>query len=105
LRQVQSRSSLCPQSTPNRRAAFAAAIRAHGCEPILKTAIELGIATSLEIVTSNDQSEVRAVLPGRPRQSRISTRSRSPAMPRVSNISAFGCRVLMALSPDGSTLA
>jgi hypothetical protein len=40
-----------------------------GCEPIFKTAIELGIATSLELVKSNDQSELRASFPERPKAS------------------------------------
>jgi hypothetical protein len=42
-----------------------------GCEPIRKTAIELGIAISVEIVTCSDQSEVRALLPERPKASSL----------------------------------
>jgi hypothetical protein len=38
-----------------------------GCEPIHRTAVDLGIVTSLMIVKSNDQSEVRAALPGQPK--------------------------------------
>ena len=33
-----------------------------GCEPIAKDAMDLGIATSLEIISSNDQAELRASL-------------------------------------------
>src|SRR5437899_10510173 len=45
------------------------ALSARGCEAILKTAIELGVATSRETVKSNDQSEVRALLSARPKTS------------------------------------
>jgi hypothetical protein len=38
-----------------------------GCEPIHRTALELGIVTSLVILKSNDQSEVRAALAERPK--------------------------------------
>jgi len=38
------------------------AASALGCEPIRKTALDLGIVTSLEIVKSNDQETVRATL-------------------------------------------
>jgi hypothetical protein len=38
-----------------------------GCEPIAKTALELGIVTSLEIVKSNDQAAVRAMIGERPK--------------------------------------
>jgi hypothetical protein len=37
-----------------------------GCEPIHKTALDLGIVTSLAIVKSEDQAEIRALLPKRP---------------------------------------
>jgi hypothetical protein len=36
------------------------------CEPIWRTALELGIVTSLEIVQSTDQAALRAALPARP---------------------------------------
>ena len=36
------------------------------CEPIRRTALELGIVTSLEIVQSTDQAALRAALPARP---------------------------------------
>jgi hypothetical protein len=37
-----------------------------GCEPIHKTALDLGVVTSLEIMKSTDQAEIRAMLPKRP---------------------------------------
>src|SRR4051794_38534166 len=37
-----------------------------GCEAISKTAFDLGVITSLEILQSNDQAEVRATIPVRP---------------------------------------
>jgi hypothetical protein len=40
-----------------------------GCEPIRKSALDLGIITSLAIVKSNDQAEVRAMLGERPKAS------------------------------------
>lgn len=40
-----------------------------GCEPIRKNALDLGIVTSLTIVKSNDQAEVRAMLGERPKAS------------------------------------
>jgi hypothetical protein len=40
-----------------------------GCEPIHKSALDLGIVTSLVIVKSNDQAEVRAMLGERPKAS------------------------------------
>jgi len=40
-----------------------------GCEPIRKTALDLGVVTSLEIIKSNDQAEVRAMLGERPKAS------------------------------------
>jgi len=40
-----------------------------GCESIHKTALDLGIVTSLAILKSNDQSDVRVVLPERPKAS------------------------------------
>ncbi|HEY6257608.1 MAG TPA: hypothetical protein VIY51_17630, partial [Xanthobacteraceae bacterium] len=40
-----------------------------GCEPIHKSALDLGIVTSLAIVRSNDQAEVRAMLGERPKAS------------------------------------
>jgi hypothetical protein len=36
-----------------------------GCEPIHKTALDLGIVTSLEVQKSNDQAEIRRTIPGR----------------------------------------
>ena len=38
-----------------------------GCEPIHKTALDLGVVTSLEIVRSDDQGEIQARLPKRPK--------------------------------------
>jgi hypothetical protein len=40
-----------------------------GCEPIRKNALDLGIVTSLAIVKSNDQAEMRAMLGERPKAS------------------------------------
>jgi hypothetical protein len=37
-----------------------------GCEAIPKTAFDLGVVTSLEILQSNDQVEMRAAIPARP---------------------------------------
>jgi hypothetical protein len=36
-----------------------------GCEPIHKTALDLGIVTSLQVQKSNDQDEIRRTIPGR----------------------------------------
>jgi hypothetical protein len=36
-----------------------------GCEPIGKTALDLGVLTSLKIVHSADQEEIRATVGGR----------------------------------------
>jgi len=44
-----------------------------GCEPIAKTALDLGIVTSLDIAKSNDQTEVRAKLPRLPKPSGYAT--------------------------------
>jgi hypothetical protein len=41
----------------------------NGCEPIFKTALDLGIVTSLNVVKSEDQVDVRALLPDRPKAS------------------------------------
>lgn len=41
----------------------------NGCEPIFKTALDLGIVTSLDIVKSEDQVDVRALLPNPPKAS------------------------------------
>jgi len=41
----------------------------NGCEPIFKTALDLGIVTSLDIVKSADQVDVRVLLPDRPKAS------------------------------------
>jgi len=91
---------MCQGSEPMARSAL-------GCEPILKTAIELGIATSLEIVTSNDQSEVRALLPERPKASGFATIEDIDKVPLTSDAGrqeyrrflAAGCRVRWRCRP------
>jgi len=40
-----------------------------GCEPIRKTALELGIVTSLQVQRSNDQAEIKLTIPARPKSS------------------------------------
>jgi hypothetical protein len=40
-----------------------------GCEPIARTAVDLGIVTSLDLVHSNDQATVRAAVPLKPAKS------------------------------------
>jgi hypothetical protein len=43
---------------------MASAVR--GCEPIAKTALDLGIVTSLTVLKSNDQADIRAGIPDLP---------------------------------------
>jgi hypothetical protein len=50
---------LCQGSEPMARSVV-------GCEPISRTALDLGIVTSLEIHGSNDQAAIRASIPPRP---------------------------------------
>jgi len=96
---------MCQGSEPMARSAL-------GCEPILKTAIELGIATSLEIVTSNDQSEVRALLPKRPKASGFAAIEDIDKVPLTNDAGRqqyqrfLAARLprAVALSPDGSVL-
>lgn len=54
-----------------------------GCEPIRKTAFELGIVTSLQVQRSNDQEEIRLEIPNRPKSSNfaaIDDRSKVPLL-------------------------
>ena len=41
----------------------------NGCKPIFKTALDLGVVTSLDVVKSEDQVEIRALLSDRPKAS------------------------------------
>ncbi len=41
-------------------------VRMFGCEPIGKTALDLGIVTSLDVVAPNDQAELRQTMPALP---------------------------------------
>ena len=80
-----------------------------GCEPIVKTAIELGIVTSLEIVKSNDQSELRASLPEHPKASGFAAIDDIGKVPLATDAGrqeyrrflAAGLPRAIALSPDG----
>jgi len=84
-----------------------------GCEPIIKSAIELGIATSLEIVKSNDQSELRALLSDRPKASGFAAIEDMDKVPLISDAGRQEYRRFlaarlpraMALSPDGRAWA
>jgi hypothetical protein len=84
-----------------------------GCEPIFKTAIELGIATSLEIVKSNDQSESRALLLERPKASGFAAIEDIGKVPLAKDAGrqeyrrflAAGLPRAIALSPDGAAWA
>jgi len=84
-----------------------------GCEPIHKSAIELGIATSLEIVKSTDQSEVRALLPERPKASGFAAIEDIGKVPLAADAGrqeyrrflAAGLPRAIALSPTGAAWA
>jgi hypothetical protein len=92
-----------------------------GCEPIIKSAIELGIATSLEIVRlrsaaigkSNDQSEVRALLSEHPKASGFAAIEDMDKVPLTSDAGRQEYRRYLAarlpralaLSPDGRAWA
>jgi hypothetical protein len=86
---------------------------ARGCEPIIKSAIELGIATSLEIVKSNDQSEVRALLSECPKASGFAAIEDMDKVPLTSDAGRQEYRRFlaaklpraMALSPGGRAWA
>jgi hypothetical protein len=84
-----------------------------GCETIFKTAIELGIATSLEIVKSNDQSEARALLLARPKASGFAAIEDISKVPLANDAGrqeyrrflAAGLPRAIALSPNGAAWA
>jgi hypothetical protein len=84
-----------------------------GCESIHKTALDLGIVTSLAILKSNDQSDVRVVLPERPKASGFAAVDNVAVVPLTSEngrreyqrfLAAEPPRA-MALSPDGKNWA
>jgi hypothetical protein len=52
-----------------------------GCEPIRKTALELGIVTSLQVQGSNDQEEIRRGIPPRPKPSNFAAIDDSRKVP------------------------
>lgn len=55
-----------------------------GCEPIRKTALELGIVTSLQVQRSNDQDEIKLGIPTRPRSSNFAAIDDSSKVPLLS---------------------
>jgi hypothetical protein len=50
---------MCQGDEPMARSAW-------GCQPIAKTALDLGVVTSLTVLKSNDQAEIRAGIPDMP---------------------------------------
>jgi hypothetical protein len=79
------------------------------CERIAKSAIDLGVATSLTLVHSNDQDAVRATLPAKPPQSGFAAIDDETKVPLSSKGIAAYHRFLaapapraFAIAPDGS---
>ena len=80
-----------------------------GCEPIHQTALDLGIVTSLAIVKSKDQAEIRALLPKRPRATGFAAIEDIGKVPLHDDAArqgyqrflAVGLPRAIALSPDG----
>jgi hypothetical protein len=80
-----------------------------GCEPIRKSALDLGIVTSLAVMKGNDQSEVRAMLAARPKASGYAAIDDIGKVPLANDNSrqeyqrflAAALPRAMALSPDG----
>lgn len=52
-----------------------------GCEPIRKTALDLGIVTSLQVERSNDQEEIKLGIPPRPKSSNFAAIDDSRKVP------------------------
>jgi hypothetical protein len=52
-----------------------------GCEPIRKTALELGIVTSLQVQKGNDQEEIKLGIPPRPKASNFAAIDDSRKVP------------------------
>jgi hypothetical protein len=81
-----------------------------GCEPIHKTALDLGVVTSLEIVKSQDQAEMRALLPKRPKATGFAAIEDSSKVPLhdaaarqgYQRFLAAGLPRAFAISPKGS---
>jgi hypothetical protein len=84
-----------------------------GCEPIHKTALDLGIVTSLTIVKSEDQAQVRASFPKRPKASGFAAIQDIAKVPLHDDAARQGYKRFLAatlprafaLSPDGRTWA
>jgi hypothetical protein len=70
-----------------------------GCEPVGRTALDLGIVTSLTIVKSNDQDEVRAALPPRPKASGFAAVDDVAAVPMASEKGRLEYRRFLAAEP------
>jgi len=52
-----------------------------GCEPIRKTALDLGIVTSLQVQGSNDQEDIKRGIPARPKASNFAAVDDSSKVP------------------------
>src|SRR5271166_275191 len=80
-----------------------------GCEPIHKTAVELGIVTSLQIQRSNDQQEIRQGVPPTPKATGFAVVDHTSRVPlagtdAVDNYRRFLASALpraFAISSDG----
>jgi hypothetical protein len=97
---------MCQGSEPRAQSVF-------GCERVPGTALDLGVITSLAILKSNDQTEVRSVLPKWPPRSGFAAVDDIAAVPLRSErgrqeyqrfLAADRPRA-MALSPDGTSWA
>jgi hypothetical protein len=79
------------------------------CEPILNTALDLGVITSLNIVKSNDQAGIKAGIPEKPRASGYAAINDTGKVPLVSPAGQqeyqrfLNARLpkAFAISPDG----
>jgi hypothetical protein len=59
-----------------------------GCEPIRKTALDLGIVTSLQVQRSNDQEDIKGGIPARPKASNFAAIDDSSKVPLVGQTGA-----------------
>jgi hypothetical protein len=67
-----------------------------GCESIGKTALDLGIVTSLQVQSSNDQEEIRLGIPPRPKASRFATIEDSRKVPLLTQAARDGYQRFLA---------